>query len=167
MEERQQTVVVLLRNRIDLVIMAPGAVDGQTKEHLPGRGDHVIQDVELRQQPIGRLVIPQTEPVIPRGDDRVVRDLRQFVTSQLLTHKLIIRLVVVEGSNHVVAITPRVRLIAVAFKAVGVGTAHDIEPMPSPAFSIAGRLKQSVNHGFKGLWRSILDECCNFRCSGR
>ncbi len=47
-EERDQFVVVGLRDRVDLVVVAPGAVERGAEERLPRGGDDVVVAVEER-----------------------------------------------------------------------------------------------------------------------
>ncbi len=71
-EKRQQPVIILLRNRIDLVIVAAGAIDRQAEKNLPGRGDDVVQSIESGLLPIARLVVPNAKAIIAGGDQAVV-----------------------------------------------------------------------------------------------
>ena len=71
LEEGEQAVVVLLRDRVDLVVVAAGAVDRQAEERLPGGGDEVIEPVVPRLHAVGRLVVPEPEPVVAGGDQVV------------------------------------------------------------------------------------------------
>ena len=71
LEEGEQAVVVLLRDGVDLVVVAASAVDRQAEERLAGGGDEVIEPVVPRLQAVGRLVVPESEPVVARGDQVV------------------------------------------------------------------------------------------------
>ncbi len=65
-EVRQQPVVVGLRDRVDLVIVAAGAVDRQAEKHLAGRRDDVVELVVAGLLCVGRFVVPQAEPIESR-----------------------------------------------------------------------------------------------------
>ena len=71
LEKGEQAVVVLLRDRVDLVVVAAGAVDRQAEERLAGGGDEVIEPVVPRLHAVGRLVVPEPEPVEAGGDQVV------------------------------------------------------------------------------------------------
>ena len=84
----------------------------------------------------------------------------QFVTGNLLAQETVVRLVFVEGVDHIVAITPTTfdkpknpRRIAVIAHQVRI--ANDIQPMPPPTFPEMRRGQQAINHTFIGLWRGI------------
>ena len=71
LKEREQAVVIALRNRVDFVIVAAGAVDRQPQEGLAGGGHDVVKPVVAELFPVGRFVIPHTEPVVAGGDQSV------------------------------------------------------------------------------------------------
>ena len=88
------------------------------------------------------------------------RRVRAFdlVTSQLLDQEPVVRLVVVQCVDHVIAIPPGVRLVAVALVAVGLGIAHQIEPVPRPALAVLRTGQQAVDHLRDRIGRPILDK---------
>ena len=62
----------------------------------------------------------------------------QQVAGDLLGKKTIVRRVAIEGLNHIIPITPRMRERGIAAEtvvAVGFAIARDIQPMPPPAFA--------------------------------
>ena len=95
-KEREQAVVVTLRNRVDLMVMAAGAVDRQAEKHLPGGCHDVVEPVVAELLTIGRLVVPYAKPVVARRDEGVIRWIGQFVAGQLLEHELVVGLVVIQ-----------------------------------------------------------------------
>ena len=152
LEESEHRVVIALRDRVDFVIVAAGAVHRQSEKRLAGGRDDVVETFVQREQPVGRLIVPQAEPVKAGGDDRVARHGRQFVSGQLLADELIVRFVAVERADHVVAVTPRIGLGTVTFKAVGVGVTDHIQPVPRPLLAVVLRLKEPVHDLFIGGW---------------
>ena len=142
------------------MVVAAGTVDGQAEKCLTGGGHNVIKLVVAVLQPVGRLVIPKPQPVIAGCNQAVGGRLGQFITGKLLNHELVIGLVVVEGPDHIVAIPPGVRLVAVPLKAVGVGIANQIEPVPGPLLTVVGRVKQPVDHPFPGSGRGVCEKFC-------
>lgn len=135
--EPQQRVVVGLAQRIELVVVAARAADGQAQERRAG-GDHdVIEIIELRDHRAVRFVVPDVQAVKAGGDQRLPqrgRHLRrlcefvldQFVAGKLLLDEAVVGLVRVEGVNDVVAVTPRVRLRTIALVAVAFGVADEV-----------------------------------------
>ena len=56
-EDRLKAVIVLLRDRVELVVVAPRALDRQAQECGAGRRDHIIEIVgPLLEHPLDRLV---------------------------------------------------------------------------------------------------------------
>ena len=78
-KERQEGVVVALRQRVDLVVVAAGAANREAEERLARRGDDVVEPVIAGLLPVGGLVVPDAETVVARGDEVVGRRIRQFV----------------------------------------------------------------------------------------
>ena len=142
------------------MVVAAGTVDGQAEKCLAGGGHNVIKLVVAVLQPVGRLVIPKTQPVIASRNQAVGGRLGQFITGKLLNHELVIGLVVVEGLDHIVAVPPGVWLVAVSFKTVGVGIANQIEPVPGPLLAIVRRGKQPVDYPFPSSGRGVCEKFC-------
>ena len=135
------------------MIVAAGTVDRQAEEHLAGRRDDVVQLVVAGLLRVGRLVVPQAEAIEAGGDDRLGRDVRQLVAGKLLADELVVRLVVVERADDVVAVPPGVWLRPVALEAVGLGVADQVEPVPRPALAVVRRGEQAIDDLFVGVGR--------------
>ena len=144
------------------MVVAAGTVDRQAEKHLP-RGRHdVVEPVVAELLAVGRLVVPDAEPVVARRDEGVTRGLGQFVTGQLLDYELVIGLVVIERPDDVIAIPPGMRLVAVAFEGVCVGIANQIEPVSSPLLAVMLAGKEAVNHLLPGVGRVVGEEVADF-----
>ena len=140
------------------MIVAAGAVERHAEEGLAGGGDDVVQAVVARLEAIGRLVVPDAQAVITGGDERVVASARIISSpASCSRQEPIVRLVLVEARDDVIAIAPGVRLGPVAFVAVRLGIAHDIEPVAAPLFAIMGRGEQPI-HSPHRLGRFVRDE---------
>ena len=63
---------------------------------------------------------------------------RKQVAGDLLAHKLVIRLVVVEGIDDVVAVLEGFRHGEISGVPGGVRVAHEIQPVTPPAFAVVG-----------------------------
>ena len=88
----------------------------------------------------------------------------------MLGDELIVRGVVVKGTNHVVAVKPGIFAVEVGFGAVCFGPADDVEPMLRPAFSEVTRFELGVNEigvGFFGVGLVGLFELGHFFGSWR
>ena len=125
-KERDQAVVIFLGNRVKLVLMTACAADGQAEKRFPGSAQDVVKFIPDGQCFVVRFIIPDTDPVESRGDDRVERHVRQFITSQLLEDETVVRFVLVECSNDVVTVPPGIRFPIVTFVAVGFCVANQV-----------------------------------------
>ena len=78
--------------------------------------------------------------------------IEQFIAGDLFGQESIVRLVLVERSDHVVAVAigmgPDVVGRNGAFR---IGVAHGVEPVASPAFAIVGRIQQAIDHPLVGV----------------
>src|SRR6185312_13778772 len=113
-----EAVVIALRNRIELVIVAARALDREAEQAAAGRRDQIVEvlvaafrvvllaerDARSRAQEAGR-------------DERLVAPGLELVAGELFLEELVVRLVLVERANHVVAIAPSVGPIVVLLEA--------------------------------------------------
>ena len=68
LEDRDHAVIVVHGQRLELVVVAAGAAEGQAQEDLGGRVDQVVELVVAVLFRVGRLVVPGAEPVVAGGD---------------------------------------------------------------------------------------------------
>ena len=135
-EERQEGVVILLRDRVDFVIVTTRATDSHAKESFTGSPQNVVKIIVARQRTIGRFVIPNTQPVKAGSGYGIAVLIRQLISGKLFLDESVIRLVLVKGANDVVAVFPNEILAAVAFVAISLGKAHEVQPMTAPLFAV-------------------------------
>ena len=156
-EHRRQRVVLLVRDRIELVGMAPRATDRQPEERGAGRGHHVVEfhDALLRREHGIRAADD-----VDRATDQEARGHRgaQRVAGQLLANELVVRQVVGERAEHVVAEPPRVRPVAVGLETVGLGEADHVEPMPAPPLAVARIRQHPIDQVLERVCARIGDE---------
>ena len=157
-EEGQHLVVVPLRDGIEHVIMATRAANRQAHEGFRRGLEHVVEPFELGGARVVRFVIPDTEPVKTGGDQAVIVHVRQLVAGDLLHHEPVVRLVLVERADDVVAVFPDKRFFIVALVAVGLGEAHDVEPMAAPAFAVLRQAEQMLDEPWPGVGRVVVHE---------
>ncbi len=62
-----------------------------------------------------------------------------LIGGDLLLNEFVVGLVLVESADHVIAISPGVLIIQVAFESGGIGVPDHIQPVPAPAFAILRR----------------------------
>ena len=159
-----EPVVVLLRNRIELVVVAAGAVDRQPERAFANRADDLVEIVV----PPLRVVLlakqhARTHAQKSGGDEAVVGSAVHLVAGDLLDQEAVVRLVVVERLDHVVAVTPGIGAMGVVLEARRVRVARDVEPEPSVAFAVVRRGEQAVDEAFPRIRRSIRDERIDLR----
>ena len=150
-QRRLQRVVVALQNRIELVIVTACALKRQAERSLADRRNHVVQVVV----PVLRVVAltnldSRTQAQERRGDAGIDGLAVHLVARQLLGEEDVVRLVLVESANDVIAIAPGIGAIVVVLVAVGVRIPRHIQPVASPAFAVVWRCEQLVDQPVPG-----------------
>ncbi len=72
--------------------------------------------------------------------------------------KLVVRQILIERLDHVIAIAPGIRIAMILVVAGGIGVPGDIEPVASPALAVTRRGQQTVDDFFEGLGRFVGEE---------
>ena len=145
-EYRLHPVIVLGRDRVELVVVAPRAAEGKSEERLTDMVSDIVEEQLARH---GRdshaRVLPRAAPQEAGRDDRLRIVGKQFVSRDLLEHEAVERLVLVEAANHVVAIAPRIGSLEVVGIARSVRVARHVQPMPSPPLAVARGIEQALH----------------------
>ena len=144
-KKREHGVIILCRDRVDLVVVATGTPDGHTQKDLPRGTDDIIQVIKFREGTVGRFIIPDAEALISGGGDGCGIGIGQFIPGNVLKNEAVIGLILVKGIYHIVPVPPDFRLIPIAFIPVGFRIAHQVEPVPAPFFPVVWRGKQAVD----------------------
>ena len=158
-EKGFERVMVLLRNRIELVVVARGAADRQSEEHGTRRIRAILDVLKAHfffddAVLVGRRVVPDES-----GCDALIeRGIRQQVAGELLDCKLIERQIGVERPDHPVAVRPDAAAIIVVMQAVGVAVARRIEPIARAVLAVVRRGQQSVDHLRVRIRRRVCNE---------
>ena len=92
------------------MVVAARAAERQAEKRLRGGAHDIVELIESIRLRIGRLVVPGAEPIEACGDQCLGIAVRQFVARQLLQNETIVGLVLIERADHVIAITPGMRL---------------------------------------------------------
>ena len=166
-EEREQPVVLVVRDRVVLVRVALGTADRQPQPDAAG-GGHAIEDrldakLLLVGAPFG---VGERLAVKGRGQPLARRRARQQVAGQLLDREAIERHVGVDRVDHPIAIPPGVGPRVVLLIAVGVGIAGQVEPVPAPAFAEVRRVQQPLDQLLVGVRRRVGHERVDLAGSG-
>ena len=135
-EEREEPVVILLRDGIVLVVVAAGALHRQTKEGAGGRvnavGIVLHAKLLIHAAPFVGLAMV---PVEGRGQPLLAARTRQQVARDLPDDEVIEAHVAVEGADHPVAPRPHV-VRAVGLIAVRVRVARHVQPLHRHPFAV-------------------------------
>ncbi len=86
--------------------------------------------------------------------------IHQLIACELFQQKTIVRLVGIQGANHVVAVTPGhgTDLIGRELSSFRIGIAGEVEPVAAPALTIAGRGEEAINHLVVGVGLRVGEE---------
>ncbi len=172
LEDRSETVVIDLRDRLVAMVVALRASEAETQQRRRDRLDRLGHDSIPRDVLIGRT---RRRPIWSHAQETCrrqlveilrreirVRQRHEFVAGKLLNEELIERLVVVEGANDVVAVLegPRAHRVFIGV-AIRVGVARDIEPVPAPTLAVVRRREQPIDQPLEGVGIGIVDEVFN------
>ncbi len=140
------------------MIVTPGAAQCQPQKDLRRGADDVVKLIEPVFRRVGRLIVPRPQAVKAQCRHRFGAGVGNFVAGQLFENEPIVRLVVVEALDDVIAIAPHRRLGAVPLVSVRFGIANEVKPVPAPALAIGGPRKKLVNKSIKRKRRRILQK---------
>ena len=165
----RQTVVVLVADRIELVIVTSRTRHGHAKERLTHHIDLVIDPVRLVLTDIGRRMRLLVQEPPARRLDRFV-DFRfgvdawlDKVASDVFFHKPIKRHIVVQRADDIVAVLPCVRDVVIKLVAIALGITHQVKPVPAPLLSIPRRRQQPIHQPLIGLRRLVFHKRIHLR----
>ncbi len=154
-EECEQPVKILLRDRVVFVVVAARAVQREAEEHRAHRlhavGD-VLDDPFVRYR--AALGVDAVVAIEAGGDLREKIPIWQQVTGHLLGDKPVERHVVIERPDDPVAPNPHVAQ-AVVLVAVGVGVAGGFQPAKRHVLAVPWRIKQAIDRPFVGVRRRV------------
>ena len=158
-EDRLQTIIMLLRVRIEFVIVAARALDGGTGERVERVAHHFIAINVARDAAVDlgfrNFNVPDEIPRAGGNEAKpkyaVGRAGEKRIAGNLFLHKPCVRFVFVERTNNVIAIRPGVGPELVLVVPAGVGVLHHIEPVSAPAFAVAWAGEQSIGQRGDGL----------------
>ena len=141
-EDAVEGVVVTCGDRVEFVIVAAGAGDGEAEDTAGHDVDAVVDDVVL----ITEEAAAEGEET-HRGESGFVVAEGELVGGELLVNEAVEGEVGVEGADDVVAVGVGVGEAAFGVAdevALGVGVAGDVEPVAAPAFAVAGTGEEAV-----------------------
>ena len=145
-------VVVLLRNRIELVVVAPRAAHRHAHERQRGRGHQIVEGILPAALAAAQVGADTQESgrrhrLVARRSSQVV----ELVSGQLFADELRVRLVLVERVDDVVAVAPAFGAIDVELEAARIGIANEIQPVARPSLAVVRRGEQRVDEFRPGV----------------
>ncbi len=157
-EEGLELVVLLLRDLVELVVVALRAAERGAEEDRADRVGEVVGDLLLLQVQVARVDLVGEVAQEAGGHQRLAPVGPEFVAGDLFLDEAVERLVLVERGDHVVAVAPDVGPRAVGVVAVRVRVARQVQPAPALALAVVGRREQAVDELLVGLGRLVADE---------
>ena len=161
-EEREELIVLPLREGIEFVVVTAGALQRQPHQNGRRRVDaigHVFDAILLVDDaPFGRQHVVAVEA---GGDSLFESRVFQQVARELFRHKTVERHVRVERANHPVAPGPH-RPFFVIVIAIGIGVTGRIEPLHGQPLAIPRRVEQAVDHFLVGIGGFVGQEGVEF-----
>ena len=146
--------------------MAAGAADRQSEEGRAG-GVHDVGQLILTLHE-SQVDVRAFDEVISPGDEESRSGIHsESIASNLLPDELIIRLVVIQRLDDIVAIRIGVLPIAVRLESVGFGEAGDVQPVSAPAFTIAGAGQNTIHQLLHRIGPGVADKLFHFFRRGR
>ena len=149
-----QCIKVACADGVEFVVVAARAGDGHSLEGFADDVNLVVDDFGLVRADVHRGVAVLAEPP-PRGSEAAFvpaavlgKPRFDLVAGNVLFHKAVVRHVVIKRANHIIAIAPHFLILEIKFVAKRFRVAHEIQPMPPPAFSEMRRSKQAVDEIF-------------------
>src|SRR5690348_9211995 len=118
-----------------MIVTARAAVSHPHKYRSHGVGD-VVEDFLPPHNWICKIALVGPETIESGGDSggRIVGI--QLVARDLLFDESIVRLVLIEGLNDVIAITPDVRPGLIGFEPCAIGITRKIQPVAAPPLAV-------------------------------
>ena len=166
-QKREDLVILFLCERIELVVMALGALDGHAQNALANGVDAVEHRLHAELLRVhAAFFIDHRVPQKTSSHQLILRWIRQQVARQLLDDELRIRQVAIERLDHPIAIGPHLPDL-IFLIAVGIGIARGIQPVAAPTLAIMRRLQQPVHLLLVGALAFVLQEGVHFRNGGR
>src|SRR6202011_3427957 len=132
---------------IEFMIVAARATEGHA-EHR--RADDVSHLGKYFVAAAGDLlvsgVLAQRSQAVEAGGDQVFILLRRdLVAGELLEQEAVVGLVIVEGADDVISITPSLGAVRVVLETIGLGKADDIQPVLAPTLPIMRACQEALD----------------------
>ena len=166
LEDRRQCIVIVGGNGIELMIVAAGTAERRRQKSPAQRIDLFVDQIHFQLHLVGFCQNFRADGEEPQRSETLMLNGQNFrggqqVAGQLLDHELVVGLVVVKSVDDVVAVSPGVAKGDVLVEPIGICITGNVEPVPSPAFTVVRRCEQSVHDTGKCPRRRILQKNLN------
>ena len=159
-EEREELIILPLRDRVELVRMALGTTERQSEEDGADQVDpidgHLEPDVLVFEGAVGHHGAEKA-----RGDRLVDRCAGQEVTRELLDHEPVEREVAVKGVNHPFTILAH-GAGGIGFRAAAIRVSGGVEPVPPPTLTVGRRGEEPFHAPLVRIRAAIREEGFDF-----
>ena len=157
-EERLHPVIVALRDRVELVVVASGTLQAHAQKHVAGDVGDVGEDVAPLRLHVALVVLVNPVAQKHRGNECVAVAGINLVPGQLLPHKLVVRFVDVEGADDIITVPPRLGPVVIRLVAVGVGVSHEVKPEGRLPLTVAWTVEQAIDQFPVGVRRIVIQK---------
>ena len=159
----EHPVIVALADRVELVVVALGALHRQAQHGLADRVHAVEHGLHAELFRIGpALLVDHRVAQEARRNALLLRGARQQVARDLLDDEPVIGHVRVERVNDPVAVEPDLARL-VLFKAVRVGVARGVKPDAAPALAVVRRCQQAPCQAVVSVGSRVLQVTLDLR----
>ena len=152
LKDASQRIVVLNGNRVELMIVTASAAQGNPHHGSAHRLHDFVHTIGPGLSNRRRLASHSSGWHVRTRYQETGRFSRiHRIARQLLAHELVVRLILVEGADHIVPVAPGILTVQIRFRTVRLRPPNDIQPMLGPAFPEMRRRHQFVHQVFVGL----------------
>ena len=132
------------------MIVAAGTAERRRQKSPAQRIDLFVDQIHFQLHLVGFRQNFRANGEEPQRSETLMLDGQNFrggqqVAGQLLDHELVVGLVVVKSVDDVVAVSPGIAKGDVLVEPIGICITGNVEPVPSPAFTVVRRSEQSVH----------------------
>ncbi len=159
-KNRLNRIEVPLCNRVELVVVAASAAEGQSQKGGSGRVDQIRQLVLALHE--CQVDVRALYKIVGAGNEKAGADwFVQCIARNLFAHELVVWLVFVQSTNDPIPIGPGIGTLTVGLKSLRFPKADQVQPVPSPTFAISRAVQYLVNQILPRRRRVIVDEPVN------
>ena len=158
---------------VELVVVTARAGDGHALEGFADDVDLVVDDFGLVRADVHRRVAVLTEPPPGGGQPALVpaailgKAGFDLVAGDVLFHKAVVGHVVIKRADYIIAIAPNFLVCEIKLMPKRLRIAHQIQPVPRPAFAEVRRGQKLIHDHCERLLRVVPQKQINLLRCGR